>query len=639
MNGVLGMTGLLLDTQLTPEQREYSEAAHVSATHLLELLNEILDYSKIEAGRLQFEDLPFDVGEALDDVVYLLRGKAAEKGLELLPHYRLAAGRWVRGDPGRVRQIVTNLLGNALKFTPQGSVALTVQSRVEGARLHLEIAVRDTGIGIAPEALEHIFEVFTQADASTTRRFGGSGLGLAISRQLARAMGGELTVESTLGVGSTFTARLVLPRAPEADRPRPSPGLVDTTLQVLAPPSLAREQLVEQLRGLGLAPEVYDEPSARRSAPPPCVIIAEGPVDAPSASRVQWARPGPRGGPPESSTLTDAVLLRPTRDERLLALLESLVAVARKSSLPPRGSDEAPSELRGRVLLVEDNAINQKVAMRMLERLDVRVDVAGNGREALEMVARLPYDLVLMDCQMPELDGFQATEQIRRMSGRSASSPSWHSPPTPWSPIASAAWRRHERAPGQAAHRLRAAQHHRAVAAAQLIRRPGPTTVERMRGSSLALLLALASTSALAEDLKLDGHRIVLPAPLVFEAGRAEPSSPAPLGPLVAHLAKREYITLVRVEGHVAGVAPAEAQALSAARALAVARALVAQGVDCKRLLPVAFGDTKPVADNKTPAGRAQNTRIELHNATLRGRAIGGMPVDGGGQLAGDPCS
>ncbi len=160
-----------------------------------------------------------------------------------------------------------------------------------------------------------------------------------------------------------------------------------------------------------------------------------------------------------------------------------------------------------------------------------------------------------------------------------------------------------------------------------------------MRGSSLALLLALASTSALAEDLKLDGHRIVLPAPLVFETGRAELTSPAPLAPLVAHLAKREFITLVRIEGHVAGVPAAEAQALSAARALAVARALVAQGVDCKRLLPVAFGDTKPAADNKTPAGRAQNTRIELHNATLRGRAIGGMPVDGGGQPAGDPCS
>jgi signal transduction histidine kinase/CheY-like chemotaxis protein len=417
MNGVLGMTGLLLDTQLTPEQREYSEAAHVSATHLLELLNEILDYSKIEAGRLHFEQLPFDVGEALDDVVYLLRGKAAEKGLELLPHYQLEAGRWVRGDPGRVRQIVTNLVGNALKFTPQGSISLTLGSRADGDRLHLDIGVRDTGIGIAPESLEHIFEVFTQADATTTRRFGGSGLGLAISRQLARAMGGELTVESTLGVGSTFHARLVLPRAPEAERRRPSPTLASATIQVVAAPSAARDQLAEQLRGLGLTPAVYDDLAARAPAKGQCVVIAEDRLELPGASCVWWVPPGARGGPPEHAQSTDVVLLRPTRDERLLATLESLVAVARKSSLPPRGSDEAPGALRGRVLLVEDNAINQKVAMRMLERLDVRVDVAGNGREALEMVARLPYDLVLMDCQMPELDGFQATEQIRRMGG------------------------------------------------------------------------------------------------------------------------------------------------------------------------------------------------------------------------------
>jgi signal transduction histidine kinase/CheY-like chemotaxis protein len=419
MNGVLGMTGLLLDTQLSPDQREYSEAAHVSATHLLELLNEILDYSKIEAGRLQFEELPFDVGEALDDVVYLLRGKAAEKGLDLLPRYQLAAGRWVRGDPGRVRQIVTNLLGNALKFTPRGSISLLLDSRAEGDRLHIDITVSDTGIGIAPEALEHIFEVFTQADATTTRRFGGSGLGLAISRQLARAMGGELTVESTLGVGSTFVARLVLPRAPEAERRRPSPALAAASLQVIAARSPARDQLMEQLHGLSLTPAVYDDLSQR---PPTtgngtCVVIAESPLDVPGTSRVWWTKPGPRGGPPDQAEQVDVVLLRPTRDERLLATLESVVTVARKSSLPPRGSDEAPGELRGRVLLVEDNAINQKVAMRMLERLDVRVDVAGNGREALEMVVRLPYDLVLMDCQMPELDGFQATEQIRRMGG------------------------------------------------------------------------------------------------------------------------------------------------------------------------------------------------------------------------------
>jgi len=321
MNGVLGMTGLLLDSPLTPEQREYAAAAHRSAELLLDLLNDILDFSKIEAGQLAFEPIPFDLAAAVDEAVDLIRLRAQEKGVELTARVAPATPRRVVGDPGRLRQVLTNLLANAVKFTEDGAVSLDVEGEADGDLARLRLAVRDTGVGIPADKLDAIFERFTQADASTTRRFGGTGLGLAIVRQLVQRMGGDVAVESRVGVGSTFTVRLALP--------------------------------------LDRAPSLRVEPA--------------GP-ELPSR------RPAP--GPPS---------LRPPAESGIT---------------PPRR----------RVLLAEDNVVNQKVAARLLENLGCRVDVAANGREAVELAGRLRYDLIFLDCQMPEMDGYEAAARIRRLT-------------------------------------------------------------------------------------------------------------------------------------------------------------------------------------------------------------------------------
>ncbi|MFO0728349.1 MAG: ATP-binding protein [Myxococcota bacterium] len=423
MNGALGMMALLLDTDLTAEQRDYAETAHTSANNLLELLNDILDYSKIDAGRLELEAVPFDVGARVDEVLQLLRARAAEKGLEMVARLPKGGPVTVIGDPGRVRQILLNLVGNALKFTQQGWVEVELSQIIDGPTSCLRLVVRDSGIGIAPDALHRVFGLFTQADASTTRRFGGTGLGLAISRQLANSMGGELTVESELGVGSAFTLSLKLPTAASL-RPRAvlDPALASARVTVLAQESKAKASLLEQLTRLGL--RVDDDPTPRAPGAGAHLVISEQPVDVPGAQRICWTRPSARGGSPAFDPAQfDAVLLRPISDDRLRAHLLSMVCLeVPRPSPPPVPKIPEPTTQR-RVLLVEDNPVNQKVAMRMLERLEVAVDVANDGLEAVNKVARAEYDLVFMDCQMPELDGYQATQKIRQLPGASAEVP------------------------------------------------------------------------------------------------------------------------------------------------------------------------------------------------------------------------
>jgi signal transduction histidine kinase/ActR/RegA family two-component response regulator len=334
MNGVLGFANLLLETPLNAEQREFAETVQRSGDALLTIINDVLDYSKIEAGRMTVESIDFDLYSVCGEVRQILRSAIEERGLNVILSYDAALPRRIKGDPVRIRQVVLNLAGNAIKFTERGAVRLEVSAL--GAD-QVKISVVDSGIGISEEQLNRMFRRFTQADSSTTRRYGGTGLGLAISKTLVELMGGAIGVHSEPGTGSTFWFTLPLIAAAEA------PG--ETGVQ-RAVPSMA---------------------SALASTSAPAQTSAAVPV------------------------LMEAVGEPPAAP---------LAAGAAHSS-------------RSRLLLVEDNFVNQRVAVYMLAKLGYQVDVARHGREAIDLLSRAVYDLVLMDCQMPEMDGFEATRVIR----------------------------------------------------------------------------------------------------------------------------------------------------------------------------------------------------------------------------------
>ena len=447
MNGVIGMTGLLLDTDLTPEQREYAETVRSSGEHLLMVINDILDFSKIEAGKLSLELIDFDLRTAVDETMDLVAQLAAGKGVNLacLVHANVPSA--LRGDPGRLRQILLNLLSNALKFTAQGEVVLSV-SLAGGAddSVTVRFEIQDTGIGLSPEAQGRLFQSFTQADNSTTRKYGGTGLGLAICKQLTELMGGQIGVESQLGAGSTFwfTVSLVTqPAGTQAMDNRAAQDLHGRSLCIVDDHATNRRILEAYAMKWGVCCRLaVDGPEALASLR---TAAAEGAacqlaiidMQMPGMDGLELARSikaDPLLAPTRLILLTSqgqrgdaqaaqaagyaAYLTKPIHESRLYECLLAVVTMpvpATPTTLITRHSlAEAKTQSAIKILLAEDNVINQKVATRMLEKLGYRVDVVANGKEALEALGRIDYTVVIMDCQMPEMNGFAATEEIRR---------------------------------------------------------------------------------------------------------------------------------------------------------------------------------------------------------------------------------
>ncbi|HXQ29154.1 MAG TPA: response regulator [Gemmatimonadales bacterium] len=441
MNAVLGFVELVLDTELSTDQRRALELVRASSETLLTILNDILDYSKIEAEHLELEAVTFNLTRLVHATTSLLAVRAREKHLELLADVPRDVPRSLRGDPTRVRQVLTNLISNAIKFTETGEVVVSIESRpVDGDSAAICCRVRDTGIGIAPEHLETIFGEFTQADVSMTRRYGGTGLGLAISRRLVRLMGGELTVTSELGRGSEFQFTITLPV--EA-APLPPPGravlagrrilVVDdneTNRRILRDMLGSEGVLVEDATNVNQGLEALRREAAAGNPHDLAILDAQMPerdgfdmaatvqkdATLQATKLLMLTSAGQRGDADRCRQLgVRAYLTKPISRADLLEALAVVLA----------GGEETPSvitrhtiaDARGslRILLAEDNVVNQQVAVAMLVKRGHEVDAVANGRLAVEAVERIPYDVVLMDIQMPEMDGFAATHAIRRL--------------------------------------------------------------------------------------------------------------------------------------------------------------------------------------------------------------------------------
>ncbi|HEY0141758.1 MAG TPA: response regulator [Thermoanaerobaculia bacterium] len=448
MNAIIGMSGLLLDTKLTDDQRDLAQTVRTSADALLTIINDILDFSKIEAGKLSVEPTDFELRASIEAVIDLFSEGAHARKIEIGALFDHAIPRVLRGDAGRIRQVLTNLVGNAVKFTERGDVIVHVtQEAADGERVWLRFAVTDTGIGIRQDALELLFQPFSQADPSTTRRFGGTGLGLAISKQLVEIMGGTIGVESVEGKGSTFWFTLPLERSAVDEITRPHRLLTLRGMRVLIVDDndtnrrVVRHNLeawnMPNAEASGGEEALTRLREAKRAGQPFHLVVTD--MVMPRINGVVLSRLikcdreiadtriivlSSMANRLDSGTMKvvgiDACLTKPVKQSALFDAIANALGGSMTDSpaLSPAASAPRahPAEARPhmRILIAEDNPVNQKLAVRQLQKLGFHADTVGNGIEAVEAVQRVPYDLVLMDCQMPEMDGFDATREIRR---------------------------------------------------------------------------------------------------------------------------------------------------------------------------------------------------------------------------------
>ena len=444
LNGILGMTNMLIDSPLDAKQKRFARVARSSGEDLLSIINDILDFSKIEAGRLELEPRPFQLNGLLEDLAERYAPIAQGKGLELLCSTPIPPLS-VEGDSARLAQVLTNLLSNAIKFTAGGEVMLSVE-RVDETedRVNLHFAVRDSGIGITLEQRTKLFNAFTQADTSMTRKYGGTGLGLAISQRLIKLMGGEILIESTFGQGSYFHFYLNLPKSNEVRNYQMASGFENIRILVVDDNQTNREILEYWLTSWGAQPVLAE------SAPEALVILQQAAVDKQPFQLLltDWMMPDMDGGAlidavhadPLLSDISTVVLssagmaanpeiaakttylLKPVRQSELHNLISRILAgelvknhngvITHVGVEQIRGENWLP-KLKGRILLAEDNLVNQEVAMAMLQRMGICAKIAGNGLDASKLIEEEHFDLVLMDCHMPIMDGFEATQKIR----------------------------------------------------------------------------------------------------------------------------------------------------------------------------------------------------------------------------------
>jgi two-component system sensor histidine kinase/response regulator len=449
MNGIIGMINILERTVLDEEQRECVQIVAQSAENLMMIINDILDFSKIEAGKLDLETIPFNLHDTVEEAIQLMAVKAYEKRLEMIQRIAPEVPSSLKGDPGRLRQIIANLVNNAIKFTDNGEVSVSVELSVQNRDgVELSFKVRDTGIGIPADRMERLFKSFSQVDSSATRRFGGTGLGLAICKRLSELMGGCIGVESRPGQGSTFwfTALFQLQdRSAVEDSPRPPAGMAAKRVLIVDDNQSSQEVLRTYLGWWGYRCSAADSgpealvrlhQAARDGAPYDLVIIdytmpgmdgealgvaIKAAADLKETRMLMLAPGGPHGDAQRLKRIGfQACLSKPVKQ---LLLYDALVAVFSDPGRPTIKAASATSNacrllpraarVDRRILVVEDNPINLKVAVKILDTFGYQADTACNGRQALEKLGRADYDLVLMDIQMPEMDGYEATARIR----------------------------------------------------------------------------------------------------------------------------------------------------------------------------------------------------------------------------------